>query len=141
MTDEATKKIYAWMQAHESELIAFLQRLVDIDSATELRDGVEAVARLMEDTMRGIGFDVTRREVAPPPEQWIYDAFMADRGDAGIAPAVECRLRGGTGKGRLLMMGHIDTAFPVGAPATNPFRIDPAKNRATARPSLASSVI
>ena len=47
MTDEATKKIHAWMQAHESELIAFLQRLVDIDSATELRDGVEAVARLM----------------------------------------------------------------------------------------------
>ena len=130
MTDEATKKIHAWMQAHESELIAFLQRLVDIDSATELRDGVETVARLMEDTMRGIGFDVTRREVAPPPEQWIYDAFMADRGDAGIAPAVECRLRGGTGKGRLLMMGHIDTAFPVGAPATNPFRIDPATKRA-----------
>jgi acetylornithine deacetylase/succinyl-diaminopimelate desuccinylase-like protein len=93
MTDEATTKIYAWMQAHESELIAFLQRLVDIDSATELRDGVETVARLMEDTMRGIGFDVTRREVAPPPAQWIYDAFMADRGDAGIAPAVECRLR------------------------------------------------
>ena len=93
MTDEATKKIHAWMQAHESELIAFLQRLVDIDSATELRDGVETLARLMEDTMRGIGFDVTRREVAPPPEQWIYDAFMADRGDAGIAPAVECRLR------------------------------------------------
>ena len=48
----------------------------------------------------------------------------------GIAPAVECRLRGGTGKGRLLMMGHIDTAFPVGAPATNPFRIDPATKRA-----------
>lgn len=130
MSDEATKKIHAWMQAQESELITFLQRLVDIDSATELRAGVETVARLMEDTMRGMGFDVQRREVSPPPEQWIYDAFMADRGDAGIAPAVECRLGGGTGKGRLLMMGHIDTAFPVGSPKSNPFRIDAKAKRA-----------
>ena len=75
-----------------------MQRLVDIDSATELRDGVEAVARLMEDTMRGIGFDVTRREVAPPPEQWIYDAFMADRRDAGIVFA--CRALVETGVAR-----------------------------------------
>jgi glutamate carboxypeptidase len=43
---------------------------------------------------------------------------------------VECRLRGGSGEGRLLMMGHIYTAFPVGSPKTNPFRIDGAKQRA-----------
>ncbi len=123
-----TQQLHAWMKAHEREQIAFLQKIVDMDTATENRAGVEALASIMADTMRGIGFHVQRREVAPPPEQWIYDAFMADRGDAGIAPMVECRLAndGGRsgGRGRLLMTGHIDTAFPVGAPATNPFRID-----------------
>ena len=128
--DAATRTLHDWMRAHESELIAFLQRLVDIDSATELREGVETVARLMETTMRDMGFAVRRVETPPPPEPWIYDAFMADRGQAGIAPAVECRLGGGTGRGRLLMMGHIDTAFPVGSPTVNPFCIDRATNRA-----------
>lgn len=130
MSSDATKELHAWMQAHEAELIAFLQQIVDMDTATEYRAGVDAIAQLMTDTMRGLGFEVTRRETAPPPEQWIYDAFMADRGDGGIAPMVECRLRGGTGKGRLLMMGHIDTAFPVGAPKANPFRIDAVQQRA-----------
>jgi glutamate carboxypeptidase len=127
---DATRTLHEWMLKHEDELVAFLQKLVDIDSATELREGVETVAQLMVGTMKDIGFAVTRKETAPPPEQWIYDAFMADRGSAGIAPAVECRLGGGNGRGRILMMGHIDTAFPVGAPSWNPFRIDHAKKRA-----------
>ena len=76
---------------------------------------------------RGIGFDVTRRELrAAGAGSKTLHGRSRRRGDA---PAVEC-VRGGTGKGRLLMMGHIDTAFPVGAPATNPFRIDAKTKRA-----------
>ena len=137
---DGTQQLYAWMRAHEGEQIAFLERIVNIDTATENRDGVEALAVIMADTMREMCFEVRRRELPPPPEQWIYDAFMADRGDAGIAPMVECRLGGGSGRGRLLMTGHIDTAFPVGAPATNPFRIDGNRAYGTAVSDMKSGV-
>ena len=51
---DATKALHAWMTSHESELIDFLRRIVDMDTATENREGVEALASLMADTMRGI---------------------------------------------------------------------------------------
>ena len=62
----STRELHAWMRAHETELIAFLRRIVDMDTATEHRDGVEALAQVMSQTMADIGFDVERREVKPP---------------------------------------------------------------------------
>lgn len=126
MSVDATGELHAWMMAHESELVNFLRRIVDMDTATENREGVEALASLMAEAMRKVGFAVERREVAAPAEAWLYRAFLGDRAAAGIAPAVLCRLGGATngdGRGHLLMMAHLDTAFPPGSPAANPFRI------------------
>ena len=124
MSADATTELHAWMRAHEAEHIAFLRQIVDMDTATENRDGVEALAQLMVDTMRGLGFAVERRAIEPPAERWVYDAFLGHRGAAGMADGVLCRLDGGTGQGKLLMTAHLDTAFPPGSPTTNPFRID-----------------
>ena len=142
MSADVTMELHTWMRAHEAELIAFLQRIVDMDTATEHRDGVEALAQVMSHTMTDMGFVVERREVKPPKEQWVYDAFIGHRGAAGIAPAVLCKLGGGRaqGQGRLLMTGHIDTAFPPGAPATNPFRIADGRAYGTAVSDMKSGI-
>jgi len=125
MTDaEATRQLRAWTAAHEPEMVEWLGRLVDMDTSTLERGGVEALARLMAAELARLGFAVERRAVAPPPEPWVADAFLAGRGADTLAPSVLARLGGGTGRGRLLLLGHLDAAFPPGEPARNPFRVD-----------------
>jgi glutamate carboxypeptidase len=111
------------MADHEQEMIALLGQIVDMDTSTLERAGVEALAVLLADRLRALGFAVERREPADPPHPWIAEAFLGGRGAAAIAPTVVGRLTGGRGAGRLLLVAHLDTAFPPGAPAANPFRI------------------
>lgn len=123
MSEETTRQLQGWMQAHEQEMVEFLRQIVNMDTATENMDGVEALAALMADTMKQLGFSVERRPAVRPPLEWVNKGFLGDRGCPGIADSVLCRLGGGTGKGRLLMMAHLDTAFPPADVLTNPFRI------------------
>ena len=141
MSTEVTRKLRAWMDAHEQEMVDLLRRIVNMDTATENLEGVEALARLMADTMKGIGFSVERREAVRPSLEWVNQAFLGDRGAPGIAPSVLCRLPGGKGKGRLLMMAHLDTAFPPGAAAQNPFRIDGRRAYGTAIADMKGGVV
>ena len=63
MNVDATTELHAWMMAHEPELVDFLRRIVDMDTATENREGVEALASVMADAMRKIGFTVELKSV------------------------------------------------------------------------------
>ncbi|MCI0547757.1 MAG: M20/M25/M40 family metallo-hydrolase [Candidatus Rokubacteria bacterium] len=45
-SDDRTRELHAWMVAHEREAIDLLGRIVNMDSSTLHRDGVEALARL-----------------------------------------------------------------------------------------------
>ncbi len=123
MSAAATRQLRAWMAGHEAEMIAFLGRIVDMDTSTLERASVEALARLMTERFRALGFAVERRDPVEPPHAWITDAFLEGRGAAALAPAVVARLGGGQGQGRLLLVAHLDTAFPPGAPGANPFRV------------------
>jgi glutamate carboxypeptidase len=123
MSAAATRQIRAWTAGHEPEMLALLGRIVDMDTSTLERAGVEALARLAAERLAALGFAVERREVAEPPQAWLAEAFLAGRGAAAIAPAVVGRLGGGQGRGRLLLVAHLDTAFPPGAPAASPFRV------------------
>jgi glutamate carboxypeptidase len=123
----ATRVLRQWMADHEAEMVALLRRIVDMDTSTLNRDGVEALAQLMAGELARLGFRVERRDPAPPPADWIDGAFLEGRGPGAVAPNVLARLDGGTGRGRLLLMAHLDTAFPPGEPARNPFRIEGAR--------------
>jgi glutamate carboxypeptidase len=123
MSAAATRQLRAWMADHEPEMIAFLGRIVDMDTSTLHRAGVEALALLVAERLQALGLAVERPDVSAPPEAWIAEAFLGGRGAAAIAPAVVGRLDHGQGRGRLLLVAHLDTAFPPGAPAASPFRI------------------
>ncbi len=123
MTD-AVNVLRRWMDGHERELLELLERIVNMDTATEHREGVERLADLMAASLTALGFSVERTAPVAPPERWVDAAFLWGRGAAAIAPGVLGRLTGGTGRGRLLLTAHLDTAFPPGEPARNPFRID-----------------
>ncbi|MDQ0394417.1 M20 family metallopeptidase [Labrys monachus] len=98
----AERRIVAWLAARESEMLSLLADIVNIDSGTRHADGVGAVAARLH-------------------------GFFADHGLSGEAIAgppfgngLKVRVAGGNGPSALLM-GHLDTVFPVGEAGRRPF--------------------
>lgn len=89
----------------EAEMLALLEKLVNIDSGTYLRKGVNQIAGIIVPKLHELGFEVER---LPQP----------DFGDHLLAR------KGGTSMKRLLCIGHMDTVFPEGEAKRRPFRID-----------------
>jgi len=85
---------------------SLLQTIVQIDSGTSDVSGVSAVASALKDELIGIGAD-TRSVPASAPN-------LADNVVATVK---------GTGKGRILLIAHIDTVFPHGTVASHPYRV------------------
>jgi glutamate carboxypeptidase len=88
----------------ETEMLALLERLVNIDSGTYIKAGVDHVADIISPKLRELGFEVER-------------LVQSDFGDHLLA-----RKEGSSAK-RLLCVGHMDTVFPDGEAKKRPFRI------------------
>lgn len=94
-------------QAARSDQLALLQQLVDIDSGTGDVEGGRKVAALLAPQLTALGMKV---ETVPAEKPGLPDNLVA-------------RLEG-KGRGRILMIGHIDTVFGPGTVAKRPFRTD-----------------
>lgn len=94
----------AFLAQAAPEQLRLLERLVNIDSGTFDKAGVDAVGSLLRPCLEELGLAV---ETVP----------QADRGDhlAGHKP-------GACGR-EVLLVGHMDTVFPPGTAAQRPFRI------------------
>jgi glutamate carboxypeptidase len=121
--DTTGRQICEWMMGHEREMVDFLGKIVNMDTFTFNREGVEALARLMASELAAIGFKVEFHDPESPREDWVNQAYLEGRGSSGVAQNVLGRLFNGSGRGHLLFVGHIDTAFPEGETARNPFHI------------------
>lgn len=85
-------------------MLELLEQLVNIDSGSYDVDGVNAVGAIVADRLASQGFTVRRREVS-------------GRGDLLVGERI------GTGHGRLLILGHLDTVWPAGTVAAWPFEM------------------
>jgi glutamate carboxypeptidase len=92
------------LQAYQPELLERLAMLVNIDSGSGQTEGVNTIMAYLQQWLHDIGFDVTLHN----SEQFGHNLVA--------------RL---TGKGRLrlLLVGHVDTVYKVGAVAIQPFQI------------------
>lgn len=99
------KDISTWLQAHLPEFLDDLRALVSIDCGTTNKAGVDAVGRLFRDRLRAAGFELT-------------EFPLTDYGDCLLAT-----LRG-SGRARILLLGHLDTVYPDGTVAERPMRIE-----------------
>ncbi len=75
-------------------MLALTERLVNIDSGSYHKPGVDQVTGLLAEQLTGLGFAISREP-------------LSDRGDRVMAT----RRLGGTG--RLLILGHADTVWPA----------------------------
>ncbi|HEV8652677.1 MAG TPA: M20 family metallopeptidase [Actinomycetes bacterium] len=96
--------------------LATLEQLVNQDSGSWSREGVNRVADLCEARFRATGWALERLVHEPPQgEARLGDVVIGRR--TGALPVA------GGGR-RLLLMAHMDTVFDDGAAAVRPFRVE-----------------
>jgi glutamate carboxypeptidase len=93
------------------EFVSVLERMVNVDCGSFTPEGVNQIADLCQARFEIDGWKVERTEHRPA------------QGEARLGDLVVGRLEG-TGRTRLLMIGHTDTVFDPGTAAERPFRID-----------------
>ncbi len=112
------RTVLDWLAAQRPAMLALLEALVNIDSGSHDKPGVDAVGARLRDVLEshGIVHDVI-------PDDRFGDALRASVGGVPIA-----HLRDGVpGSGpntTILLMGHRDTVFPQGEASRRPFRIE-----------------
>ena len=96
---QVEQQIVQYVDAHNEDAIALLERIVNINSGTMNPEGVQAVGRVLRAEFDALGF-ATR---------WI-SLPETDRGGHLFA-----EIKGGQGK-TILMIGHLDTVFEMDSP-------------------------
>jgi glutamate carboxypeptidase len=99
------KQILDWLGTQRDAMLALLQALVNTDSGSYDKPGVDAVGGHIRNFLGEHGIPT---EVAP--DEKFGDAISATVGHGGNRP--------------ILLMGHRDTVFPKGEPTRRPFKIE-----------------
>jgi glutamate carboxypeptidase len=104
------QKILEWLGGQREAMLALLQTLVNTDSGSYDKPGVDAVGHHIREFLdrHGIATDVT-------PGEKFGDAIAATVGQDGATPL---------SNRPILLMGHRDTVFPKGEPTRRPFKIE-----------------
>lgn len=99
-------RVWAAAEAARADQLHLLEEVVNIDSGTGDVDGGRKVADVLVPRLEALGFQVERFPAEAP----------------NLADNVVATLKG-SGKGRILMIGHLDTVFEPGTAAKRPFRV------------------
>ena len=105
VADSAERLVLDWLGQQRGAMLELLETLVNTDSGSYDKAGVDAVGVHIRQFLdaQGIASEVT-------PDTKFGDAISATVGHGGNRP--------------ILLMGHRDTVFPKGEPSRRPFRID-----------------
>jgi glutamate carboxypeptidase len=103
-------KVWAAAEAARPAELKLLEQVVNVDSGTGDVEGGRKIAAILAERLRALGFSVesVKAEADGLPENTV--ATLA-----------------GTGKGRILLIGHIDTVFGPGTVSKRPYRTDAEK--------------
>jgi glutamate carboxypeptidase len=103
-------KVWAAAEAARPAQLKLLEQVVNIDSGTGDVDGGRKVASVLGERLKALGF-----------------AVESVKAEADGLPENTVATLKGTGKGRILLIGHLDTVFGPGTAAKRPFRMDAEK--------------
>jgi glutamate carboxypeptidase len=102
----ADANVMAAVKACEPDARALLERLVQIDSGTGDAAGIAAVEATLKPELERAG---ARVEIVPPEPPAVGDNLVATVT--------------GSGRGKILLIAHIDTVFAHGTVARRPYRV------------------
>ena len=107
MADGTTKPILDWLAERKDEMIGLLQEVVDLDSGSYDKPGVDAVGERFRGFFAAHGIRTNTH-----PRETFGDAITAEVAGSG-----------GSNK-PIVLLGHRDTVFPKGEVSRRPFRIE-----------------
>jgi glutamate carboxypeptidase len=104
----AQHEVLSWLDGQQEAMVSLLETLVNIDSGSYNKTGVDAVGEVLRQHLesRGIQCETVRAES-------YGDCIRASVGASA----------GGSNR-HVVLMGHRDTVFPDGTAAQRPFKID-----------------
>lgn len=105
VTDAQLASLQAALTASQADYLADLERLVNIDCGTYTKSGVDEVGRWIAAQLRDLGAQVTVL-----PHETLGNTVI------GVLD--------GRGRGRAVLIGHLDTVFEAGTVAERPFVIE-----------------
>jgi len=109
MYSSARSDVIAWLHAHEAEMLALLETLVNQDSGSHYKAGVDRVGAALREHLESAG--LATRAYAQSRHG---DSLLAEVPGPGEDD----------GQGYVLLLGHMDTVFPQGTARERPFRVD-----------------
>jgi glutamate carboxypeptidase len=92
-------------RARQPDMLALLEFLVNMDSGSYCKEGIDACGRVLANELKSLGFETS----------------IVTESECGNHVRAE---RAGTGARRLFLSAHLDTVFPEGTAAANPFRTE-----------------
>jgi glutamate carboxypeptidase len=110
-----TTQITDWLAAQHQPMVDLLRELVDIDSGSYNKPGIDAVGAAIEAFLATQGIP-TERLAQSKHGDCIRAPIPWDGPDGGSA--------GGNAGGNIVLMGHRDTVFPDGEVSRRPFTIE-----------------
>ena len=99
-----------WLDGEENAMLALLEQLTNINTGSLNKSGIDEIASLFAMELRQLGFTISTLpgEIIEMPS-CPGSEYVVDLADHVLAT------RSGTGT-RLLLMGHLDTVFPLDSP-------------------------
>jgi len=123
MSDDVTSTLRNYLLSQRDAMLDLTRELVGIESYATQADGTNAVGDRLCRELEAVGYatERVRGERLPPDQRWLEEFMLPgyDRDRLGFQRLA--RLAGG-GRGRVLVLGDLDTAFPPGKGF--PFRIE-----------------
>jgi glutamate carboxypeptidase len=108
--------VWSLVQKEKPALLDTLKELVEIESGSSDREGLDRIADVIAGRLKAMGGKVDLIEPGP-------DAHRDSRTPERIGKMVKATFTG-TGTKKILLIAHMDTVYPRGMLAQQPFRID-----------------
>lgn len=108
--DDHSAAVLSYFEAHRSEMLEFTRWLVDQESMSREADATRRIAENLGDRLISQGAAV---ELLNDPT---YGSTLRARFD--------CAADGSLNDRQVLVVGHLDTVWPIGTLAARPFRVD-----------------
>jgi glutamate carboxypeptidase len=117
---EPDARVWNLAASEQPKLMDTLKALVEIETGSTNRAGLDKASALIADRLKALGGQV---EFIEPTEADVYRMEDTPEKASGIGRMVKATFKG-TGTARILMIAHMDTVYPAGMLAKQPYRID-----------------
>ena len=115
-------ELQALAAKEQPALMKTLQQLVEIESGSSDRQGLDRIAAMIAQRLRDLGGEV---QLIDPDKTISAPSSDAGDGPAKVGQMVKASFKGGSASGkRLLLIAHMDTVYQRGGLKQQPFRVD-----------------